>query len=73
MSSDPRGNLCPRDGSQLWIVEYSYNSPEHYDGWSERACPNPSCGYRRGRWTGLEIPKGFVESRWGERGLVPIS
>ncbi len=63
---------CPRCGKKLWGVEYGYPSSESYDGVSEYACPDHSCGYRIGRWTGEEIPEGYVESRFGTRGHVPI-
>jgi len=61
---------CPRDGVQLVGVEYYYGSTERYDGVSEWDCP--SCGYRVGRWTKLELLDGFIESRFGKRGHIPV-
>ena len=63
---------CPKCGSTHIIgVEYWYGSPERYDGVSEWECR--VCGYRQGRWSGLEIPDGYAESRYGERRVVKIS
>lgn len=45
-------------------VEYSHDSPEHYDGVSEWNCPN--CGRREGRWTGRVLTGGASEPRLGE-------
>ena len=54
---------------RLIAVEYGYMHPERYDGVSEYRCPD--CSFRVGRWTGLEIPKGYIESRFGAHGVVP--
>lgn len=45
-------------------VQYSYDSPEHYDGVSEWNCPR--CGRREGRWTGRVLTGGASEPRFGE-------
>jgi len=42
-------------------VEYSYDSPEHYDGVSEIDCKD--CGARFGRWSEKELAKGEIEKR----------
>lgn len=61
---------CVKCGnSEIIGVEYPHGTPERYDGISEYLCP--SCGYRQGRWTGEQLKKGQVESRHGERGVVP--
>jgi hypothetical protein len=55
---------CKKCGSEnIVMVEYSYESPEHYDGISEIDCK--SCGARFGRWSGKELAKGEVEKRYG--------
>ena len=51
------------------MVEYAYGSEERYDGVSEVTCS--LCGYREGRWTGMELKEGFIEPRFG-RGDKPI-
>lgn len=65
---------CPKCGHIMVAVEYWYGSPERYDGISEYMCPKEpdgkGCGYRVGRWTGKELPDGYIESRYGERGIV---
>lgn len=48
-------------------VEYSYGSPERYDGVSELRCMNESCGVRLGRWTGKRLAEGEAEPRFGGR------
>jgi transposase-like protein len=61
--------ICPRCGSEdVWGVEYGYPHPERYDGISEYMCN--SCKYRQGRWTGEELKPGFIESRYGNHGVV---
>lgn len=47
-----------------FAVEYSHDSPEHYDGISEYQCPR--CGLREGRWTGKVLTGGASEPRLGE-------
>lgn len=47
-----------------FAIEYSYDSPEHYDGVSEYQCPR--CGRREGRWTGAVLTGGASEPRLGE-------
>lgn len=60
---------CPICEATMIGVEYSYDSPEHYDGISEYYCMK--CKIRRGRWSG-KILKGElgalsseVETRYG--------
>lgn len=64
--------VCRRCGSKNAImVEYSWESPEHYDGISEYKCLD--CDTRIGRWTGQELKLGYIEPRLGEGGRpVPI-
>ena len=57
---------CGTEG--LIGIEYDWTTRESYDGISEWECP--ACGSRRGRWTGEKIPDGYVESRFGQRGVV---
>lgn len=45
------------------LVEYSYDSPEYYDGTSEIECK--SCGTRFGRWTKKELKDGEIEKKYG--------
>lgn len=40
-------------------VEYSWDSPEHYDGVSEVECRD--CDARFGRWSGKELTEGEAE------------
>lgn len=49
---------------QPFAIEYSYDSPEHYDGISEFQCPR--CRRREGRWTGRVLTGGGTEPRLGE-------
>lgn len=49
--------------SRLVGVEYSWNSPNHYDGISEWQCPD--CFARFGRWSGKLLAKGESEKPWG--------
>lgn len=65
-----RPESCPKDGNtECIIVEYGYGSPERYDGVSEFLFR--PCGHRYGRWTGMPLPRGFIEPRLG-RGGIPI-
>jgi DNA-directed RNA polymerase subunit RPC12/RpoP len=50
--------------SRVIGVEYSYDSPERYDGVSEYQCTY--CGARFGRWTGKKLEDNELEPRWGE-------
>lgn len=55
---------CKKCGSEnILMVEYSWDSPEHYDGISEIRCND--CGVRIGRWSGKELAEGEVEKRHG--------
>jgi len=68
-------NQCPKCGNtQIWGREYSYDSPQYYDGISEWWC-NPAvggCGYRQGRWTGQELHDGEIESIYGAAGVIKL-
>lgn len=60
---------CPRcHSNHIETIEYSYQNPEHYDGFSEWKCQD--CGYRQGRWTGKELPNGYIESRLGTENII---
>lgn len=50
-------------GKEMIGVEYSYTSPNHYDGVSEWYCPE--CKSRIGRWSGKELKKAEAEGRFG--------
>ena len=55
---------CKKCGSNnIMMVEYSWDSPEHYDGVSEINCQ--ACGARFGRWSGRELTEGELEKRFG--------
>lgn len=59
---------CPKCNSKEIVgVEYM-NGSERYDGVSEYKCQ--VCNYRQGRWTGEELPEGYIESKFGEKGVV---
>lgn len=49
--------------TNMYIVEYGYESDNHYDGWSETFCT--SCKARRGRWTNNILQDGEEEPRFG--------
>lgn len=55
---------CKKCGSEnIVAIEYSWDSPEHYDGVSEIQCND--CHVRFGRWTGKELAEGEWEKRGG--------
>ncbi len=55
---------CKKCGSEnIVMVEYTPESPEHYDGVSEIECSD--CKARIGRWSGKELKDGEVEFRGG--------
>jgi hypothetical protein len=57
---------CKKCGSEnIVMVEYSHDSPEHYDGVSEIMCND--CKARFGRWSGKELTEGEVEKRFGKK------
>lgn len=47
------------------LIQYSWDSPDHYDGWSECRCQG--CHRSWGRWTGNEIKEGESEPVFGSR------
>lgn len=47
--------------SNVIMMEYSYNCPQHHDGYSELCCP--VCGYREGRWSHKRLDEGDEEAR----------
>jgi hypothetical protein len=56
---------CKKCGSKnIVMVEYSWDSPEYYDGISEVKCND--CGVRIGVWSGKELAEGEVEKRLGK-------
>ncbi|MFA5942478.1 MAG: hypothetical protein WC798_02285 [Candidatus Paceibacterota bacterium] len=53
-------DTCKKCGSKnVMGVEYSWDSPEHYDGVSEVECRD--CDARFGRWSGKELTEGEAE------------
>lgn len=59
--------VCPDCGSHqdnFVGVQYTYDSPNRYDGVSEWLCA--ACGNRWGRWTGKLLGKGESEPRFGD-------
>lgn len=55
---------CPKCGShEVGGVEYSYDSPQHYDGVSEWHCME--CHTRWGRWSGKILGEHEVEEIFG--------
>lgn len=68
-------NWCPKCGNtRMWGVEYRNGSPQYYDGISEWRCEPAvgGCGYRQGRWTGLELHDGEIESIYGAAGVIKL-
>ncbi len=56
--------ICPKCKSKNIIgIEYMAGTPQDYDGISEWQCQD--CGYRQGRWSGLELKEGFIERKFG--------
>ena len=51
-------------GKKVVFIEYSWDSPEHYDGVSEIQCKE--CGTRFGRWSDKELAPGEAEKRYGK-------
>lgn len=52
--------VCQKCASEnVMLVEYGYDHPERYDGFSEIACND--CKARIGRWSGKELAEGEVE------------
>lgn len=71
-----QGEVCPKCGGTLVMVQYSYDHKHHYDGVSEVACSEAmsvggNCDYRRGRWCGEVLGPGEVEPRFHEGGHHP--
>ena len=57
--------VCKKCKSEnVVMVEYTHDSPEHYDGVSEIMCND--CGARFGRWSGKELAEGETEPRFGQ-------
>jgi hypothetical protein len=57
---------CKKCGSKnIIMVEYSWDSPEYYDGISEIDCKD--CGARFGRWSGKELAEGEIEKKYGKK------
>lgn len=54
---------CPDCNGYMIGVEYSYDSPEHYDGISEEMCID--CKIRIGRWSGKRLADDEIETRYG--------
>lgn len=57
-----KNGICPRCSCKMVMIEYSFNSPNHYDGISEYACANTdNCYYRIGRWCKQVLERGESE------------
>ncbi len=56
---------CPCSEKYLAMIEYDYNSPEHYDGISEYYCGR--CKKRVGRWSGRVLEDGELEKKLGKK------
>jgi len=50
------------ESKNIILVEYPWDSPDHYDGVSEIKCND--CGARFGRWSGKELSEGEIEKRF---------
>lgn len=62
--SDEIKYTCRNCGNDKFIyIEYSYGSPNRYDGWSERMCDK--CEARYGRWTDKQLLGNESEPRFG--------
>lgn len=60
---------CCQDGQRgpfkrVVGVQYTHDSPQHYDGVSEWLCP--ACDARWGRWSGRRLRANELEPRFGE-------
>lgn len=72
---DSHGHItCPKCGKPMILVEYSYDSPNHYDGVSEYVCIKKGqwgsmdatgCGLRVGRWSGKILTGKMQEKPFG--------
>lgn len=58
MKFNPKNHEHP-----LISIEYSWDTPEHYDGISEYYCKK--CNKRWGRWSGKELKENEREPVWG--------
>lgn len=54
-TTEKQHKKCPRCKGEVWMVQYDYDNPQHYDGISEFACKDEKCGWRVGRWSGIEL------------------
>lgn len=68
---------CPECGNKTWLVEYSHDSPEHYDGVSEYACEGnftepKTCNWRIGRWCGKQLNENEIEPRYHKSGAHSV-
>jgi hypothetical protein len=61
-SDEIKSNCC--DSPNIVMVQYHWESKNHYDGVSEYKCTN--CGYRQGRWSGKELKDNEEETRYGK-------
>lgn len=60
--------ICPECKQPRCGVEYTFDSPQHYDGVSEWVCLTEDCSMenvRVGRRTGNWLEDGQVEPRFG--------
>ena len=56
---------CIKCNSDTIMVEYGYQSKNHYDGISEYQCLNKKCEIRFGRWSNKILQDGEEEKRYG--------
>ena len=56
---------CPCPEDKILLLQYAWDSPEHYDGISEITCTQ--CKKRVGRWSGKTLLEGEVEYRFGKK------
>ena len=56
---------CSKCGGDVVMIEYSWDSPERYDGISEYECLDGNCAQREGRWSGKILQDGEIEKRYG--------
>lgn len=79
MEKSIKPELCPRCGSEIWLVEYPIIDPNHYDGTSEYACKNalkiddkePTCTWRIGRFCGKPLAPNESEPKYCH-GIHPV-
>lgn len=56
-------NCVNCDSKNVILIQYNYDHPERYDGWSEIKCID--CKTRVGRWSFKVLQEGECEKRHG--------